>query len=70
MSGQSERGLVLRDYGHVLQVSEWQGGVLVPIMQIIAGKVTQVQLAYFEANVKGRIKQVEADLILKYFYGL
>jgi len=50
-------------------ISEQRGGVLVTIMQLTAGAVTKAQLMYFEANVKGRIKQTEADLILKYYYG-
>lgn len=52
-----------------LIVREQRGGALVTIMKLTAGAVTRAQLAYFEANVKGRIKQTEADLILKYFYG-
>ena len=52
-----------------LTISEQRGGALVTIMQLTAGAVTKAQLAYFEANVKGRIKQTEADLILKYYYG-
>lgn len=61
--------IVVREEGHSLTISERRGGSLVTLMQVTAGAVTQAQIAYFEANLKGRIKQLEADLILKYFYG-
>lgn len=62
--------IVLREQGRTLIISEKREDILVTLMQVTAGAVTRAQLAYFEANVKGRIKQIEADLILKYFYKL
>jgi|YNPBryBLVA2012_1023415.scaffolds.fasta_scaffold60291_1 hypothetical protein len=68
MSGEGE--IVLRERGNTLIVSERRDGALVTLMQVTAGAVTAIQREYFRANVLGRIKQVEADLILKYFYDI
>jgi len=62
--------LIVREYNNTLVISENQNGVIVTLMRITVGVITQIELAYYEANLKGRIKQIEADLILKYFYGL
>ncbi len=62
--------LIVREYNNTLVISENQNGVIVTLMRITVGVITQTELAYYEANLKGRIKQIEADLILKYFYGL
>jgi chorismate synthase len=64
------RNLILRERGNTLTIKERKGSALVTLMQVTAGAVTKAQLMYYEANLKGRIKQIEADLILKYFYGL
>lgn len=58
------------EQGNTLVVSEKRDGTWHTIMRVTAGAVTAVQREYFRANIIGRIKQVEADLILKYFYGL
>jgi len=69
MSNQN-RDLVLKEQGQTLIISERRGGTLVKLMEVTAGAVTQAQLAYYKANLEGRIKQIHADLILKYFYGI
>lgn len=67
MSGNKE--VVLYEDGRTLVISERISGVLTTIMRITGGAVTAAQLSYYEANLNGKIKQAEADLILKYFYG-
>lgn len=62
--------IMLYERGNTLTISERRGGTLVTLMQVTVGAVTAVQREYFRANIKGRIKQTEADLILKYFYDL
>lgn len=62
--------IVIREKGNSLVIQERQGGALVTIMQITAGAITAVQREYIRANIIGKIKQEEADLILKYFYNL
>ena len=66
MSNQNQLILIERD--NALLVQEQQGGALVTLMRVTAGAITAVQREYFRANIIGRIKQEEADLILKYFY--
>jgi len=56
--------------GNTLVVQEQRGGALVTLIQVTAGAITAVQREYIRANIIGRIKQEEADLILKYFYDL
>jgi hypothetical protein len=65
----SGKHIILSKEGRTLIISEKSNGVITAIMQITAGAVTTAQLAYYEANLSGKIKQTEADLILKYFYG-
>lgn len=62
--------IVLSEQGNKLIIRERRGGMLVTIMEITAGAVTEIQREYYRANVKGRIRQAEADLILKYFYNI
>lgn len=62
--------LVIFERGNTLVVQERQGGALVTLLQITAGAITTVQREYIRGNIIGRIKQEEADLILKYFYNL
>lgn len=62
--------IVLYERGSTLIISERRGNALVTLMQVTAGAVTAVQREYFRANILGRIKQTEADLILKYFYDI
>lgn len=66
----SDDNLVVFEYGNTLYVQEKRGGALVTLAQITAGAITAAQREYFRANIIGRIKQEEADLILKYFYDL
>ena len=65
-----ENPLVLREHQNTLTVYEERNGVLVALLSVTVGAVTQAQLMYYKANLAGRIKQIEADIILKYFYGL
>lgn len=53
-----------------LTIKERRHGILVTIEKFTMGAVTKTQMAYFEANIKSRITQIEADIILKYYYGL
>ena len=69
-NNKDKKPLVVYEHNRELIISEWQSGVLVPLLRLTYGAVTQAQLAYYEANLKGRIKQIEADMILKYYYGL
>jgi len=62
--------IVVEERNNTLTISENKNGFIVTVMQITAGAITQAQLAYYEANIRGKVKQVEADLILKYIYGL
>lgn len=64
------REIAVYERGNQLVVTERRNGVAVTVLRVTAGAATKAQLAYFEANVRGRVLQVEADLILKYFYGL
>lgn len=65
----SDREIILSEEGKTLVISERKGNVVTALMRITAGAVSAAQLKYYEANLKGKIKQTEADLILKYFYG-
>jgi hypothetical protein len=62
--------LIIYERGNTLTVQERVNGALVTVMRVTHGAVTEIQRQYFVANLKGRIKQVEADLILKYFYNI
>ncbi len=64
------REVVLRERDNTLIISEVRNGVLITLLRVTAGAVTKAQLEYYKANIKGKVKQAEADLILKYFYGL
>lgn len=64
------KDLVIFERGNTLTIQERVDGALITIMRITHGAVTEVQRQYFIANLKGRIKQAEADLILKYFYDI
>jgi hypothetical protein len=64
------KDLVIYERGNTLTVQERVNGALITIMRITHGAVTEAQRQYFIANLKGRIKQAEADLILKYFYDI
>lgn len=64
------KDLVIYERGNTLTVQERVNGALITVMRITHGAVTEVQRQYFIANLKGRIKQAEADLILKYFYDI
>lgn len=66
----NDNNLVVYEYGNTLYVQEKRGGALVTLAKITAGAITAAQREYFRANIIGRIKQEEADLILKYFYDL
>jgi hypothetical protein len=68
--GDDDHEIILREQNNTLIVSEKRGGAIVTIMRVTAGAITIAQLAYYEANLRGRVKQIEADLILKYFYGI
>ena len=57
--------IVLYERGNTLVIKERRDGVLVTLMQVTSGAATAVQREYFRANVIGKIKQTEADLILK-----
>ena len=70
MMSNRNRDLVLLEQGRTLIISERRGATLVKLMEITAGAVTQAQLAYYKANLEGKVKQIHADLILKYFYGI
>lgn len=65
-----DSNLVVFEKGRTLVIQERRGGVLVTLMQVTAGAITAVEREYFRANIIGRIKQAEADLILKYFYDM
>ncbi len=62
--------IVVREQDNTLVISENRNGFMVTVLRVTAGAVTQAQLAYYEANLRGKTKQIEADLILKYFYGI
>jgi hypothetical protein len=62
--------LVVYEHSNTLTIQERVNGALVTIMRVTHGVVTEAQRQYFIANLKGRINQAEADLILKYFYGM
>lgn len=62
--------IVVREENNSLVISENINGFMITVMRVTAGAVTQAQLAYYEANLRGKTKQIEADLILKYFYGI
>lgn len=62
--------IIVKEQNNTLVISENRNGFIVTVMRVTAGAVTQAQLAYCKANLLGRTKQIEADLILKYFYGL
>jgi hypothetical protein len=62
--------LVVYERGNQLFVVERRSGIARTVLQVTAGAATRAQLVFFEANLKGRVLQEEADLILKYFYGL
>lgn len=64
------KNLVIYERGNTLTVQERVNGALITIMHVTRGAVTEVQRQYFIANLKGQIKQAEADLILKYFYDI
>lgn len=64
------KDLIVYERGNTLTVQERVNGALITIMHVTQGAVTEAQRQYFIANIKGRIKQVEADLILKYFYDI
>lgn len=65
-----EKNLIITDSGQTLTIQERRGGALVTLLQITAGAITAVQREYIRANIIGRIKQEEADIILKYYYNL
>lgn len=62
--------IIVQEQNNTLTISENRDGFVVTLMRVTAGAVTQAQLAYYEANLRGKTKQIEADLILKYFYGI
>ncbi len=62
--------LVIFESGKNLVIQEKRGGALVTLVKITAGAITIAQREYIRANIIGRIKQEEADLILKYFYDM
>lgn len=66
----SKDALIIYERGNTLTVQERVNGALVTVMRVTHGAVTELQKQYFIANLKGRIKQAEADLILKYFYNI
>jgi hypothetical protein len=62
--------LIIYEQDNTLIIQEQRNGSWMTITRVVAGAVTEAEKQYFRANVLGRIKQIEADLILKYFYGL
>lgn len=65
-----ENELIVYEQDNTLIIQEQRNGAWMTIMHVVAGAVTEAEKQYFRANVLGRIKQIEADLILKYFYGI
>lgn len=65
-----KNGIILVEKNNKLIVKERTGKTITTLMEITAGAVTAVQMELYKAKIEGRIKQAEADLILKYFYGL
>jgi hypothetical protein len=65
-----DKRIVIYEERNQLVLKERINGVLVTVMRVAVGAVTQAQLAYFRANIQGKIIQEEVDLILKYFYGI